>query len=111
MSARWRSALSQAMIEDLKIAIMPGSAKAATEMFQEMRDYVPPAADAHIVSTNGAQRIEFPTGGRVIFISGRQGVRGYALDKIYASIVGPEHSYANLEPAIVTSRVGEVIYI
>ena len=109
MGAPWRSALAQAMIEDLQVAILPSKAKEATEMFREMRDYVPPAAEARIVATNGNQRIEFPTGGRVLFLGGHFRVRGMALDKLYVSFPVYHDHRLELEPAIATSRIGEVI--
>lgn len=109
MSAPWRSALAQAMLQDLQVAILPSKAKEATEMFREMRDYVPPAAESRIVATNGAQRIEFPAGGRVYFLGGHFRVRGMSIDKLYVSDDVYDRHELELEPAIATSRVGEVI--
>lgn len=111
MSNQWRSALSQAMIEDLRVAIMAKDSHVSTSMFREMCDYIPPAAEARISRVNGRQRIEFPHGGQVAFVNHRNGIRGMSVDKLYVSI----EKYRDLgdiaEAALATSRVGEVTYI
>lgn len=109
MSTQWRSALSQAMIEDLRVIIVASSAKKATEMFDEMRGYVPPASDAHISRVNGRQKIEFPPGGRVRFSSGKS-LRGASADKLYLSKDVARHLYKDdVDEVVMTSRFPEVI--
>jgi hypothetical protein len=96
----------------LRIAVLSDSARGARDAFDEIEHHA--AGAAHICRANGAERIDYPSGGTITFHRSADHLRGVSADIVYldgdAERQVHEHGkWEALHAALTTSRDPQVI--
>ncbi|WAB09111.1 hypothetical protein SEA_EESA_1 [Arthrobacter phage Eesa] len=80
-------AILAAAVESERVAVVAATLPAAQAICSELADLVESSSvGATVRRLNGAHSIEFPGGGRIVFLSFRSNFRGLSLDRIFVPI-------------------------
>lgn len=99
-----QGAIFAAAVDGERVAIVAATLPAAQAIHSELADKLESSAVAVTVRrTNGAHSLEFPGGGRIVFLSFRSSARGLALDRIFVPIGTDAELVRELSPCLAVS--------